>query len=70
MFSRTIEAVDPRQLYGIPAIVLLTLTIAVLPRWGWLAAMAVLVLGAAVTYTKARRCGALNLPEVRPTALY
>ena len=70
MFSRTIEAVDPRLLYGIPAIVLLTLTIAVLPRWGWLAAMAVLLLGAAVTCAKARRCGALDLPEVRPTALY
>ena len=70
MFGRTIEAVDLRLLYGIPAIVLMTLTVAVLPRWGWLAAMAVLVLGAAVTCAKARRCGALDLPEVRPTALY
>ena len=70
MFSRTIEPVDPRLLYGIPAVVLLTLIIAVLPRWGWLAAMAVLVLGAAVTCAKARRSGALDLPEVRPTAVY
>ena len=70
MFSKTIEAVDPRLLYGIPAIVLLTLTIAVLPRWGWLAAMAVLLLGPAITCAKARRCGALDLPEVRPTAVY
>jgi hypothetical protein len=50
--------------------VLLTLTIAVLPRWGWLVAMAVLAVGAAVTCAKARRRGALDLPEVRPTALY
>ena len=70
MFGRAIEAVDPWLLYGIPAILLLTLTIAVLPRWGWLAAIAVLALGAAVTCAKARRCGALDLPEVRPTALY
>ena len=70
MLGRTIEAVDPRLLYGIPALLLLTLSLAVLPRWGWLAAMAVLVLGAAVTCAKARRCGALDLPEVRPTALY
>jgi hypothetical protein len=70
MFGRTIEAVDPRLLYGIPALVLLTLSLAVLPRWGWLAAVAVLVLGTAVTCAKARRCGALDVPEVRPTALY
>ena len=70
MVGRVMEAVDPRLLYGIPALLLLTLTIAVLPRWGWLAAMAVLVLGAAVTCAKARRDGALDLPEVRPTALY
>jgi hypothetical protein len=70
MFGRAIEAVDLRLLYGIPATVILTLIIAVLPRWGWLAVMAGLVLGAAVTCAKARRCGALDLPEVRPTALY
>ena len=70
MFDRAIEPVDPRLLYGIPAVVLLTLTIAVQPRWGWLAVMAVLVLAAAVTCAKARRCGALDLPEVRPTAVY
>ena len=70
MFGRAIEAVDTRLLYGIPALLLLTLTLAVLPRWGWLAVMAVLVLGAAVTCAKARRCGALDLPEVRPTAVY
>jgi hypothetical protein len=70
MFDRTIEAVDTPMLYGIPAILLLTLTIAVLPRWGWLRVIAALVLAAAVTCVKARRCGALDLPEVRPTALY
>jgi hypothetical protein len=70
MFGRAIEAVDTRLLYGIPTLLLLTLTIAVLPRWGGLAAMAVLVLGTAVVCAKARRCGALDLPEVRPTALY
>jgi len=32
--------------------------------------MAVLVLAAAVTCAKARPGGALDLPEVRPTALY
>ena len=70
MFDRAIEPVDPRLLYGIPAVVLLTLIIAVLPRWGWLAVTAVLILAAAVTCAKIRRCGALDLPEVRPTALY
>jgi hypothetical protein len=70
MFDKAIEPIDPRLLYGIPAIVLLTLTIAVLPRWGWLAVTAVLILAAAVTCAKIRRCGALDLPEVRPTALY
>ena len=70
MFGRAIEAVDLRLLYGIPAISLLTLTVAVLPRWGWLAVMAVLVLGAAIICAKARRFGALDLPEMRQTALY
>jgi hypothetical protein len=70
MLGRTIEAVDPRLLYGIPALLLLGLAIAVLPLWGWLVATAALVLGAAVTCAKARRCGALDLPQARPTAFY
>jgi hypothetical protein len=70
MFGRAIEAVNPRLLYGILAILLLALAIAVMPLWGWLVATAALVLGAAVTCAKTRRCGALDLPEVRPTALY
>jgi hypothetical protein len=70
MFGRAIEAVDTRLLYGIPAILLLALAIALLPVWGWFVAAAALVFGAAVTCAKARRCGALDLPEVRPTAHY
>ena len=65
MFGRAIEAVDPRLLYSIPALLLLTLTIAVLPRWGWLAVMAVLVLGVGLTVAESRRGGSAGLPQVR-----
>jgi hypothetical protein len=65
MLGRAIEAVDPRLLYGIPAILLLVLAIALLPFRGWFVAAAALVLGAAVTCARARRCGALDLSEMR-----
>jgi hypothetical protein len=70
MFGRAIEAVDLKLLYGIPAILFLALAVAWLPFWGWLIAAAALVLGAAVTCAKARRCRVLDLPGMRPTALY
>lgn len=67
---RAIAAADPRLLYGAPAVLLLALATALLPGWGWLIAAAALLLSAAVTCAGARRRGALDLPEVRPTALY
>jgi hypothetical protein len=70
MTAKPIEAVDPRVLYGIPAALLLAIAIVVTPLWGWLVTAAVLVLGASVTCAKARRCGTLNLPQIRSTALY
>jgi hypothetical protein len=70
MFDRALVAAGPRLLYGIPAPLLLTFTIAMLPGWNSFAVMAVVVLGAAITCTKARRCGALDLLKVQPTALY
>ena len=70
MSGRAIEAADPRLLYGVPAVLLLILAVALLPVWGWLAVAAALVLGAAVACAKARRGGALDLPEMRPTASY
>jgi hypothetical protein len=65
MFGRAIEAVDPRVLYGIPALLLLTLTIAVLPRWGWFVAAAAPVLGVGITVAESRRGGSAGLPQVR-----
>jgi len=70
MFGRAIEALDLKLLYGIPAILLLAFAITWLPFWGWLVAAAALVLGAAVTCAKTRRCRALDLPGIRPTAFY
>ncbi len=70
MLGRAIEVADPRLFYSVPAILLLALAIVLLPVWGWLVAKATLVLGAAVTCAKMRRCGALDLPEVRSTAFY
>jgi hypothetical protein len=70
MLGRVIEAVNPQLLYGVLTILLLTVAAVLLPVWGWLVAAGALVLGAALTCAKARRCGALDLPEVRPTAFY
>jgi hypothetical protein len=70
MSVNAIAAVDPRLFYGVPAILLLALAVALLPIWVWLVPAAALLLGAAVACAKARRGGALDLPEVRPTALY
>jgi hypothetical protein len=47
---------------------LLAFAIALLPIWGWLVVVAALVLSAAIACARARRCGALNLPEMRLTA--
>ena len=62
---KTIPAIDARLIYGVPALLLLAPAIALLAVWGRLLVAAALVLSASVACAKARRCGALDLPEVR-----